>query len=555
VGVPGETVWRLPPLALPDLAQGPNVKSVGQIEAVQLFLDRARSAQPSFVLDEHNAQAVAEVCVRLDGIPLAIELAAVRVKLLTPTDLARRLNEPLRVLTHGGRTAPARQQTLRATLEWSYGLLPEAERRLLARLSVFAGGWTLSAAETVCAGGPIGGELVLELLAQLVDKSLVVVDDHLETARYRMLAPVRHYAAERLDEAGTVATVRDHHRAWYLQLVDQAEPEWFGPRQAIWSARLEQEHDNLRAALAWSLTGRGEAGNGLRLGAGLWRFWDMRGYLTEGSDYLRGLLALAPSVPVSRARARALTVAGYLATLRGDHAEARQRLDEAVAAWQALADDGGLAAAVFYLGLLAAWSRADIQAADSYLTRSLALARRAPTSWVTYFSLMRLADLARLRGDAARAQALLDESRALTEAVGDGWSRGRCLHSLGLVKLACGDYAQARRLLCESLSLAIGLQDRRGIVYALEGLGSVAIAEGQADRAARLLGRAEALRGSMGSVVSAVFDAGRELGIRTVREQLGEAAFERAWSSGGELSLEEVAGPLPASGGELAEVP
>jgi len=556
LGLAGELIWRVPSLRLPDLAQPTDTQRLGQVGSVRLFVDRARAVQPSFELTPHNARAVADVCVRLDGLPLAIELAAARVTMLTPQQLLERLAEPFQVLTRGSRTAAPRHQTLRATLDWSYGLLEEAERRLLARLSVFAGGWSLESAERVCAGETIATDQVLDLLAQLVDKSLVSSSQDTDPVRYRLLEPVRQYAAERLAELGETETLRDRHRTWCMWLVDQAKPEWFGPRQRACLERLELEHDNLRAALAWSVRSGRDARLSLRLGSGLWRFWDMRAYLSEGSDYLKGLLSLSSSSdggsPLVRARAQALEVAGYLATLRGAHAEALGYLEESVRLWHIDEDRRGLAAALFHLGLATMWSQPQPEPAELLLGESLGLARASGPQWVTYFSLMRLGDLARLRGDLARAETLLGESRELCESAGDGWALARCLHSLGLVRLARGDGESATRVLDESVALSSALQDPRGVAAGLDGLACVAAAAGHAEHAAQLFGRAAALRESTGDVVSAAVEAERERGLEAARARLGAAAFEQAWACGRTLSIERVLHAADAGGSPAA---
>ena len=448
----GETVWRVPSLGLPDLQQMPTLEAMLGVEAVRLFVERARAVQTNFELTQLNSRAVADICVQLDGIPLAIELAAAQTHLLSAQELRMRLSHPLQVLTRGTRLAPGRQRTIRATLDWSYELLSDAEKLLLGRLSVFSGSWPLSGAEAICAGEGIANDEVLDLLGRLLDKSLLRVEQDGDEQRYRLLEPVRQYAAERLDQTGETDRIRDRHQKWCLALLEEAEPEWFGPRQTVWLARLDREHDNLRAAMAWSLTEDADIEAGLRLGAFLWRFWDMRSYLSEGTDYLRRLLLRPGTDPYPRARAQALMVLGYLETIRGDHTQARTVITEAERYWRSINDNRALAVTLFYAGLLSAWSQTDIEPAEALLTASLSLARSHGPVWTTYFTLMRLGDLARLRGDGERAQELLEESRQLTEAANDGWGQARCLHSLGQVRLMRGDADEARRLLVDSLS-------------------------------------------------------------------------------------------------------
>ncbi len=538
LGVAGETVWRVPSLDVPDLRQSPTLESIREVEAVRLFVDRAFAVESRFRLSDANAPAVAQICVQVDGIPLAIELAAARVQLLTPQELSTRLAEPLQLLSRNSRIAPARHQTLRATLDWSCALLSATERQLFARLSVFVGSWPLEAAEAICSGDGIGREQILDLVGQLVDKSLVTVARGY-TTRYRLLEPVRQYAAEWLNQAGCAEQMRDRHRDWYLRLVEQAEPEWWGPRQTNWLERLEDAHENLRAALIWSSTNARDVEAGLRLAAALWRFWDMRGHLSEGCDQLQDMLSRTGTDGFPRARARALAVLGYLATIRGSRGEAQAALQEAERLWREIGDQAGLAVTLFYAGLFRAWNQSEIGPAETLLTDSLRLAQQSGPDWMVYIDLMRLGDLARLRGDGPRADELLRTSLGLVEAADDRWSRARCLHSLGAVRLMRHDSEGARTLLLESLSLAIGLHDRRGMSFAVDGLACVAAAQGRSKISAGLFGTAEALRASIGDLVSAVFDRDRDRGIAMARASLGEAAFHEAWLAARTVSDDE----------------
>ena len=430
LGVAGETVWRVPSLDVPDLRQSPTLESIREVEAVRLFVDRAFAVESRFRLSDANAPAVAQICVQVDGIPLAIELAAARVQLLTPQELSTRLAEPLQLLSRNSRIAPARHQTLRATLDWSCALLSATERQLFARLSVFVGSWPLEAAEAICSGDGIGREQILDLVGQLVDKSLVTVARGY-TTRYRLLEPVRQYAAEWLNQAGCAEQMRDRHRDWYLRLVEQAEPEWWGPRQTNWLERLEDAHENLRAALIWSSTNARDVEAGLRLAAALWRFWDMRGHLSEGCDQLHDMLSRTGTDRFPRARARALAVLGYLATIRGSRGEAQAALQEAERLWREIGDQAGLAVTLFYAGLFRAWNQSEIGPAETLLTDSLRLAQQSGPDWMVYIDLMRLGDLARLRGDGSRADELLRTSLGLVEAADDRWSRGAMLAQSG----------------------------------------------------------------------------------------------------------------------------
>lgn len=540
LGVAGEIRWQVPPLAMRNPEALGGIEAVSQLEAVQLFVERARGVSATFELTEQNASAVADICVRLEGIPLAIELAAARSPLLSPAELARRLAEPLRVLTRSFGNAPARQQTLRATLDWSYGLLAEAEQALLARLSIFSGGWSLAAAEVICADGGTAPDEMLDLLGELVAKSLVVVDDTADTRRYRLLEPVRQYAAERLEQRGEAAHLRDRHQGWCLALVNEAASEWFGPDQVRWLARLEQEHDNLRAALTWSCSDSDDIRKGLELGTGMSRFWDLHGYLSEGCNYLRTLVALDDSQEPSVARAAALINLGYLLVIDGAYAEARSSLEEGRRLFEELEGRSGLAAALFHLALLTthqASNRDDIQQAEALLTTSLRLAREHGPDWAVYLSLLMLGNLGRMSGDVGRAEDLMRECRSLTERFGDRWSQTLCLHSLALVRLMRGDHDESGSLLRESLALSLALQDRRGASYAVDGLACVEVAEGRWTAAAQLFEVADTLRESMGQIRSRLFDPDRERAIARARAVLGDEAYEAARLEEGGLTL------------------
>ena len=306
LGVPGEIAWPVPSLAFPDLQHLPPLTGLTGYAAVRLFCERSAAARADFAMTVENASAVAEICVRLDGMPLAIELAAARTRLLTPGQIAAGLADRFGLLTGGARTAPPRQRTLRGMLDWSYDLLTEPEQRLFRRLAVFRGGFTLAAVEAVCEG-------TLDLLAQLVDKSLVVVETHEAEARYTLLETIQHFAAEKLAAQGESAWLQDRHLLFYVALAEEAEPWLKSGKREPWLAMLDCEIDNLRAALAWSASGHGAPDVGLRLAATLYWFWRFRGYQQEGRRWLAQVLAGAPVGPASALpRSKALVAAGSL---------------------------------------------------------------------------------------------------------------------------------------------------------------------------------------------------------------------------------------------------
>src|SRR5829696_2809070 len=319
LGITGEVTWLVPSLTLPDLRHLPAFESLPRYESARLFLERTAAVKPTFVLTEQNAGAVAQICYRLDGIPLAIELAAARTKVLSVEQVADRLDDTFKLLSAGGRTAVPRQRTLHATMDWSHELLPEEERTLFRRLSVFAGGFTLEAVESVCAGEDLTRDEVLELLSHLVDKSLVMVREESGEARYRLLETVRQYGWEKLSESGEEEQVRERHAGHYLTLAEEAEPELKGEGQVAWLKRFEREHDNLRAAMRWLLD-RGESEKAVRLGWALWLFWWIRGHFAEGRRSMERALTTGGSAAMPpSARAKALFVAGTMACGQGDN--------------------------------------------------------------------------------------------------------------------------------------------------------------------------------------------------------------------------------------------
>jgi predicted ATPase/DNA-binding CsgD family transcriptional regulator len=454
LGVAGEVAWRVPSLSLPPPTDSPGIRHLRRCGSVALFAERAAAAAPGFTLTALNAPAVVQICRQLDGIPLALELAAARVRVLPVEEIAARLRHGFRLLTGGSRTALPRHQTLHATLAWSYQLLDEPERTVLRRLAVFAGGWTLTAAEAVCAGDGIVADRVLDLLARLVDKSLVEVDAPAGEGRYRLLETVRQYGWERLFEAGEAEATRDRHLAWCLALAERADPGLRGAEQLAWLARLEVEHDNLRSALAWCLDR--EPPVALRLASALWQFWRLHGHNAEGRGLLERVLAATdePSVP----RVRALNAVAVFATAEGDWSTGRARSEE-----------------------------------------SLALARVAADDYFTAWTLRDLGFLAHFQGDYRSARAWQEEGVALCRAVGDLRGLGAGLYSLSWLSAAAGDYRRARALGEESVAALRAVGDRWQVCRALWILGGVAVVTGDPDRAGALLHEGLREAGTVGS--------------------------------------------------------
>ena len=574
LGIAGEMTYRVPSLSLPDPRRLPSLERLAQFEAVRLFIDRAVFSQPNFNVTNTNAPAVASICHRLDGIPLAIELAAARVKALPVEQLARRLDDRFRLLTGGSRTALPRQQTLRALIDWSFDLLSPEERVLLRRLSVFAGGFTLDAAEAICCDD--GGVDVLDLLTALVDKSLVAFED--EDARYRMLQTVRQYARERLIEAGEDEVVRDRHLEFYLRFALDNEPKLAGPDQAEWLDRLEVEHDNFRAALEWSQERTAGSEPGLRLAGTLLWFWVVHCHWREGSAWLDALLQRNhDSQPAIRARA--LMAAGWLAMDLRRHEEARTHFEGSRALYEQLKDDAGVADVLHGLGFLAvregdysaaaplyerslnlrqqmndqqqvAWSLAhmarlahlqgDLSLARTHRERSLRLARRLGDLRLIGDGLEHLASIARVEGNAAAARPLYEESvgiyRELEQSTALAWS----LLGLGNATASLQDDAAAFSAYQEGLNIFREMEHRVGVAFALERMAEFAGARGLPERAARIFGAAERLREVI-AVPMPRFDREDyyDRAVANVRAAMGETACEEAWVQGRKMPLDD----------------
>jgi non-specific serine/threonine protein kinase len=499
-----EVQYRVPSLRVPDLARLPLTAELARFEGVQLFCERAQAVQPQFALTEHNRRAVAEICCRLDGIPLAIELAAARTRMLTPEQIARRLDDRFRLLVGGERTAPSRQQTLRGLIDWSYDLLADKERQLLGRLALFVGSFTLEAAEKVCAGEEIDEAAIIDLLATLVDRSLVLRDEQDGESRYRLLETIRDYAGRRLAETGARDTYRRRHYEWYLTLVEQLDSASTSPQDA-WLGQLALEEDNLRVALAWCVGH--DTGSGLRLAGSLWRYWDSRGLLTEGARWLEGLLAPAAgpgaaSVEVlgetaeaavvhgrtveARSLARALMALGWLAHSQGDSRSARTRLEAGLAIFRAIGDGWGIRWMLVRLAFLIL-SEGDVHRARELVEETLALARASGDLADVAWLLNRLSIIAHYEGDLSRASVLLDESLRILEQSGDkrviAWSVG----DLGNLATSQGDYTRAERLLQDSLAALREIGTKDGIYWRLLQLGHLARCQGHIEQARSFL--------------------------------------------------------------------
>ncbi|MGN6813565.1 MAG: LuxR C-terminal-related transcriptional regulator, partial [Thermomicrobiales bacterium] len=572
-----ERVWPVPPLALPDPTVPPTLATLSPVAAVQLFIERARAARPNFVLTEENAAPVAAICRRLDGLPLAIELAAARSGLLTPAALLQRLDRRLPLLTGGSRDRPARQQTLRATLTWSHDLLNPAERALFRRLAVFTGGATLAAVEAICAED---AGAVLDGVQALVSQGLVYrrEDTSADEPRLGMLETIREYAAEQLAASGEANAIRQRHAAYFVALAEEAAPAlWGGPGQRATLARLEREHDNLHTALAWAAE-RADGALGLRLADALGWFWFIRGYQIEGCRWLEWALAATP--PASTLlHAQALNHLGGLTIHRGDLAGAASLLEASLALCRALGDARWTSFTLFRLGEAVRY-QGDSQRASALFAECLAWTDGRGPAGIGFYGLA-LAHFGMVlmeRGEIARGMALCTEAQALGHALGDQVASAAAFLSLGWAAHFAGDGTQAAGLLAEALAVfqsldhVIGVADallglgwvrmtqgdlRRAtarfsacltdarqhemhsrMAECLRGLGAVAARAGAPDRAARLFGAAERLRETTGPPAYAS-QATYERSLAVARARLAQATWAAAWAAGRALTLDE----------------
>lgn len=494
--VEGELVYPVPPLAMPEPSPSLSAHSAAEYEAVQLFVERARSVAPSFSLSDRNVGTVAELCRRLDGMPLAIELAAARLKVLSVEQILDRLSQRFRLLTADRRDRPPRHQTLRATMDWSFQLLTDQEQRLLRRLSVFAGGFALDAAEQVTAGAGIESSEVLDLLAELVDKSLVMVEPHDGSQRYRLLETIREYSLERLGGAGEEAALRDRHRDWYISFALQADAEVHGHHAPSWLERLDTDHDNLRAALAWCQE-RTDPTAGLRLAAALGWFWYLRGYPGEGRMWLARFLPAADDAGIFD-RAKALNRAGILAWSQSDYVEAIRFLQAALQLLDQVSAPIETSLALNILGNIAYQPHGDYAQARGLFEQASATSKEAGDQWGMAFSLHNLGRVLWRQGIYDRAAALLEESRRAFEAVGDRLGMAWALHSLGLVARSQGELDQAETNHMESLELFRELNEKAHYAVGVNSLGALARLRGDYARALALSEESTALFRELG---------------------------------------------------------
>jgi predicted ATPase/DNA-binding CsgD family transcriptional regulator len=544
LGVSGEVVWAVPPLSVPEDSDATSPEALLQHDAARLFVERAKSVVPAFALTEQNTLALARLCRRLDGMPLAIELAAARARVMSVNQISERLDNRFRLLVTDSRTAVPRHKTLRATMDWSHDLLADNERVLFRRLSVFAGGFTLEAAEQVCAGEGIERDDVLDLLSRLVDRSLVVVEERGGEARYRLLETVRQYGEEKLNESiEEAAAIRWRHALFSLELAEEAESYMLGPEQVTWMERLELEHNNLRAALGW-LRQEGSVERGLRLAGALRRFWWSRAYYTEGRAWLEELLERAGASGRVAVRAKGLHALGVLIHrhanyAQGDQEVARSRLEESIDIYRELGDRPRTAAVLWDLGRLSN-EAGDWETARSSLEESLELERRSGNERGIALARSSLGFTALLQGEYGLARAHLEESLRVLRELGSPDEIKRCLFLLGHLACDQGDYAAARARFAEMMEDALLERYPWSVPWVLLGYARLAAGEGQAARALRLAGAADALRQAIGTSLGPAYQAYLRGDLERAWRALGEEEGAAAWGEGQAMTLEEV---------------
>jgi predicted ATPase/DNA-binding winged helix-turn-helix (wHTH) protein len=553
------------------------VSPLAQDSAIELFIQRASAVRPSFSMTPENAPAIREICSRLDGLPLAIELAAARTRVLSPSTMLDRLESRLQLLTGGALDLPQRQQTLRSTIDWSHGLLNEAEQKLFRRLSVFVGGCTMEAAEAVCNTRRDLDIDLFEGLSSLVDKNLLQnVDRGGSESRLEMLETIREYALERLAESGEESATRRAHAAYCLILAEEGNPELGPADRAAWLARCDIEIDNFRSALDW-LYHNLEIEWGLRLSMALFRFWDMREHLTEGRARLEEITRLAGS-GYTKERAKILHFLGALTSSQGDFEAARAYLENSLVVYEDLRDEWGIGASLNAIAITAR-DRGDYSAAQDYFERSLACWRALSDRLATARCLHNLANVVRVRGQYAAAQAALQEATTLFEELGDRsgaawsinqqgdiarergelqaardlyeralsafrdvpdrWGSARSLTDLGYICCEQGDYAAAHAAYREALTMFSELGHRRGLARTLEGFACLALTRGYAERSLKLAAAAAHIRRTIGAPLQRAEQAKLDHTLASAWESLSEEQGRAAWAEGAAMSLQE----------------
>jgi len=543
LSIAGEVVFRVAPLGLPEAepANGdhPESRNLLRYGAVELFVDRASSVVSDYGLTEHNRLEVAEICRRLDGLPLAIELAAARLRAFSEREVLARLSGHPHLLSSPRSQAPSRQRTLRACIEWSHGLCSEQEQLMWARLSVFTGGFELDTVEEVCSGDGLHVTEVADILAHLIDKSILVAQRHADVIRFRMLDTIREFGREQLDETGERARLRGRHRDAYLRLVEQADADWVSPRQVEWFARLDREHVNIQAAVDYCLTESGDLESAMRILTAVYHFyWWGRGFAREG----RILLSRALDVPgpPTQVRARALLTDASLALADGDFDVGGQRLVAARAIEATASDPGTGGMACFVEGSVALYS-GDLPVATAVFEKGLGLLEPGRELTVRLDLLLSYSSAVALLGDSERATWCHEEFLRITEPAGECFHRAYAMWTFGLFVMHQGDLPRAAELIQQSIQLRRELRDLTGLGWSLESLAWVESALQHHDRAATLLGAADRLWEIMGRPLATYqhMYPFHEACVQTATEQLGSAQFEAAFEKGAAFSVDD----------------
>lgn len=584
LGIEGEHIFYVPSMELPSLVPTSSIEEIAQSESVRLLHDRARAIQPSFELNKKNSYAVTQICHRLDGIPLAIELAAARFRMLSPEQIAIRLDDRFKLLTTGSRTALPRHQTLSALIDWSHDLLSEEERTLFRRLSVFSGGWTLEAAEMVGSleanlESRIQAEEIMELLAGLASKSLVIVDEQDGETRYSMLKTIRAYAFTRLREAKEEEPVRREHLVFYLNLAEMVEPELLADEHARWDRKLELEQDNLRGALTWALAEKSkgsDAESGSLLAGTMFMYWWVHGYLNEGRNWLS--LAIERFQGNTKARAKALSGIGTLAWQQGDYSEAQSCFDESIQLWSKLGIDDGLAEAQHFSGHLefdqrnydqaktlfadslnyykqiddttrtltltsdmglVAYHLGDYVSARSSFEQALLLWQERGNQEALGDVLNRLGDLARVESNYDKARAYYEESLELFRTMNAKLGIASGLHKLGQVARHQNDIEDARGLFLESIKLQQEAGNKQGIIECLEGMAGLDLVNKELERAAVIFGATQALLDTLGAPLAPADLFVRERDMEVLKDQLDPQRLSTALEKGNAMTQEQ----------------
>jgi predicted ATPase len=573
----GEYEFPVPPLAVPDPQQVHSLSALAGNPSVCLFAQRATAVKPDFQLNAENASDVAEICSRLDGLPLAIELAAARMKMLPLSGILARLQSRLQLLTTGARDLPERQKTLRNAIDWSYDLLNEAEQKLLRRLAVFWGGCTLEGAEAVCNTADDLGADIFDVISSLLDKSLIVQRQRdNDESRFGMLETIREYSLERLKESGEEAATKRAHAAYCLVLAEEGNPDLSESERAAWLARCDAEHDDFRAALDWLLQTR-DLDWGLRFCMALFRFWDMREHTEEGRARLEHILQLAGS-DYPKERARIYLFLGAFSTAQGDYPAAARFLQQSLSTYQELDDPSGIAVSLNAIAI-GARDRGDHVAAQINFENSLAYWRKSHDRVAIARCLHNLGNAAKIRGDYTRARMALAEAMQLFEEIGDHsgaawalnqqgdvakeqgdlaaaramyqkalsafraavdrWGIARSLSDLGTIACELGEEGAAYAAYKESLEISSALEHRRGIARVLDGLACLALRKGNASRALAVAGAASRLRQVISAPLTPAEQARLDQNLHQAWQELGEVAGNKAWEEGRAMTLDQ----------------